>query len=451
MNKIDAEWIKKQYDILNKPEMAERLNSGDNKLDGGRNEYQRDYARILYSSSFRRLQGKMQLLGIENDQFFRNRLTHSLEVSQIAEGIVNVLNDKLNSLDNLYEIYGNGDMYVLRGACLAHDLGNPPFGHCGEVALNELTAKHKGFEGNAQTIRILKSLEKKSPNYAGLNLTKRTLFSVLKYNVNYETAKEKNGLKSKFIYDEDFNFYQEQMSNFDLKNRTLDVQIMDLADEIAYSAHDLEDCLSLKIFDIDEFFYEFKLLNSGVAIETVLNTIITESKEEANKCNRYGSSEEYKDILKKSVTSKIVDTLIKDIGVIILNTEDMTKIGVSENKQLGFQTLKKLAKGLKDLTFKCLKRKKHVKIYEAKGKIVLNRLFNFYLDNFELMSTEYVDLIEQEIKDINEKEEIIKVKIRYILDYISGMMDSYALKKYNEFFGEISLKDLSKLNDQIKF
>jgi dGTPase len=128
-----------------------------------RDQYRRDYARLLYSSSFRRLQGKMQLLGINPTHFHRNRLTHSLEVAQIARSIATDL--------------GLQTPVIAETCSLAHDLGNPPFGHSGEIVLNELAQNIGGYEGNAQTFRILRHLEKKHYAYPGLNLTLRTLGS----------------------------------------------------------------------------------------------------------------------------------------------------------------------------------------------------------------------------------------------------------------------------------
>ena len=139
--------------------------------------FQRDYARIMYSSSFRRLQGKMQLLGIRNDQFFRNRLTHSLEVAQIARSIAGTIQ------------YDAGESYIVEAGALAHDLGNPPFGHAGERYLNELFQDIGGFEGNAQTLRILTNIEKKRPEFRGLNLTYRSMLSVVKYFNKFDIEK----------------------------------------------------------------------------------------------------------------------------------------------------------------------------------------------------------------------------------------------------------------------
>lgn len=130
------------------------------RFDG---EYQRDYTRILYASSFRRLQGKMQLFAVQSDQFIRNRLTHSLEVAQIARSIAMEIG------------YDRDEIYVVEAAALAHDIGNPPFGHAGERYLDKLAKKVGGFEGNAQTFRILTTVEQKRADFQGLNLTYRTL------------------------------------------------------------------------------------------------------------------------------------------------------------------------------------------------------------------------------------------------------------------------------------
>lgn len=245
MNKELLEHVVNQYGSVKG--LKKRKYSESSFSDArGRNPYQRDYSRILYSSSFRRLQGKMQLMGIDSLRFYRNRLTHSLEVSQIARGIAEIIRRDL----------GKGayfdDMYVIEACSIAHDLGNPPFGHHGETVLNSLSSHFGGFEGNAQTVRILNKLEKKLPEKRGLNLTYRTQFSVLKY---FNPASSE---KKKFIYNEDYEYFKELSEEYNVKPRTLDAQIMDLADEIAYAAHDLEDSLSLKLFTIDEFLYEFK-------------------------------------------------------------------------------------------------------------------------------------------------------------------------------------------------
>lgn len=164
-DKDTIEFSKQQESLLTQLEYRTMAQSDSRTF--GRDESMRDYARVLYSSSFRRLQGKMQLLGIDSSRFNRNRLTHSLEVAQIARSIAMDL--------------GLGNSVVAETCSLAHDIGNPPFGHAGEEILNELSLDFGGYEGNAQAFRILRTLEKKHYSYDGLNLTIRTLFGITKY------------------------------------------------------------------------------------------------------------------------------------------------------------------------------------------------------------------------------------------------------------------------------
>lgn len=181
---------------LYRPEDRERVVQSPNNIDEKekyRSCWRRDYARLIHSAAFRRLQGKTQLFPGGHSDFFRNRLTHSLEVAQIAKSIAIMINAKYPEFKR-----SNIDTDLVETAALAHDLGHPPFGHNGEAALNDCMKNSGGFEGNAQTLRILAKLEKRetrsgSPfgvqhpilsgrdNRAGLNLTFRTLAAVLKY------------------------------------------------------------------------------------------------------------------------------------------------------------------------------------------------------------------------------------------------------------------------------
>ena len=207
----------------------------------------------------------MQLLGVRSDSFYRNRLTHSFEVAEIARGIAGAIKGK-TTINGVY----NQDMYVLEAGALAHDIGNPPFGHHGERVLNRIMRGRGGFEGNAQTLRVLHTLEKKLPNKRGLNLTLRTLLSVVKY---YTTIKLN---EKKFLYESDYQLLEQNLQDKSVKPRTIDVQIIDLADEIAYVSHDLEDTLSLKLFNIDEFLFEFEKSSNGEI--DVLQNIVDKAK-----------------------------------------------------------------------------------------------------------------------------------------------------------------------------
>ena len=225
-DKETIEYAQEQENLIK--DLEYRIHSNTDDRSDNRDPFMRDYARVLYSSSFRRLQGKMQLFGIDANKFNRNRLTHSLEVAQIARTIAFHL-----ELENTV---------VTETASLAHDIGNPPFGHYGEVILNELSSDCGGYEGNAQAFRILNTLEKKHHAYSGLNLNIRTLMAVTKYYFN----KEQN--PKKFLYDEDYNFLSRELQKKNINiTKSIDAQIMDLADEIAYAAHDLEDAIGFLV------------------------------------------------------------------------------------------------------------------------------------------------------------------------------------------------------------
>lgn len=147
-----------------------------------RSEWERDYARLVHSSAFRRLQSKTQVLGLGESDFYRTRLTHSMEVAQIGTGIVHWLKEKHK--DDTEISTALPCSALMNTICLAHDIGHPPFGHGGEVALNICMRDYGGFEGNGQTLRILSKLDKYTEKN-GMNPTRRTLLGVLKYPASY--------------------------------------------------------------------------------------------------------------------------------------------------------------------------------------------------------------------------------------------------------------------------
>lgn len=276
--------------------------------------FQRDYARVMYASSFRRLQGKMQLLGIKNDQFFRNRLTHSLEVAQIARSIACEVK------------YTASESFVVEAGALAHDLGNPPFGHSGEKVLCDYFKDIGGFEGNAQTLRILRSIEKKKPEFNGLNLTYRTLLSIIKYFNKFDLEKYNKGEhKQKFIYDDDYNFFSEFIEKNKIDIRTLDVQIVDIADEIAYAAHDLEDGLRVKAFTIDEILHDYYIKYGSSESYNKLKEIINKCREKAGYERSTVDSSEYSKLFRQEISSMLIYTLIHDICMIKVDENHVKK------------------------------------------------------------------------------------------------------------------------------
>ena len=396
-----------------------------------RNVLWRDYARILYSSSFRRLQGKMQLLGVDQTKFFRNRLTHSFEVAQIARGIAAKLELK--------------DPVAAEACSLAHDLGNPPFGHAGERLLSEKVGKDlDGYEGNAQTLRTLMRLEKKIPEHGGLNLSLRTLLGIVKYDYRGIEGSESALGKGhpKYIYTEDYdklhNKLREVGGRFadDSPLRTIDVQIMDLADEIAYAAHDLEDCLAAGHFTIGELIHEFRISGQGAPGDEEDFSSATEKLEEevarcrkfAKKATRLKSSEEYAFLFRKELTSALVNRLIQDLGVV--------STGDAGRQQLGYKDDSKLAPGLKKLVFKATLRRPDVHLYEKQGAKVIEGLFEVYTDP---KYNDKLRLLPPEYRELKNDSGVGYNLHRLVADYIGGMQDSFALQEFERHFGRSSL------------
>lgn len=260
------EWI----DRRSSPNTRTRPHFNSGSIDS---HFQRDRARIIHSASFRALQSKTQVLGLGESDFYRTRLTHSLEVAQIGFGISEHL--RVTEQNKASEPW-LPSFSLIESICLAHDLGHPPFGHSGEVALNYLMKDHGGFEGNGQTLRILTRLGEFSESH-GLDLTRRSTLGTIKYPATYtqlasytqpEAANSNlsHWEPPKCVYDEEQDvlawllepfkscdknlfctFAQPQGSHGQTQYKTLDTSIMELSDDIAYGVHDLEDAAELRL------------------------------------------------------------------------------------------------------------------------------------------------------------------------------------------------------------
>lgn len=422
---IESDRIKRTYLNPIKTESMESYVHDEESRYRSEGPFQRDYARVMYSSSFRRLQGKMQLLGIKNDQFFRNRLTHSLEVAQIARSIASAIK------------YDEGESYLVEAGALAHDIGNPPFGHSGERTLNKLFIACGGFEGNAQTLRILTNVEKKRPDFRGLNLTYRGMFSVVKYFNKFDNEKYKeNEQPQKFIYDDDYELLSNFIQEKELKIRTLDVQIVDIADEIAYAAHDLEDGLRIKAFTIDELLHDYNARYGDGDCYKKLAELVEEAKEKAGYGNNKIDSTQYSKLFRQELTSMLINLFLKDVSLVDITEKQKTLTGSMHEKELGFFMFGELVHGLKKIVFQCINHNDDVYSYEQNGNRVLNFLKDFYSDNIMYLPPEYraAELMRQ-YKDLEDKD-INTLQQRLICDYISGMMESYAITIYEKYSGK---------------
>lgn len=363
-----------------------------------------DYSRVLYSSSCRRLQGKMQLLVPKSQVFYRNRLTHSHEVAQFAKTIAKRL--KLN------------DTITVQTCSLAHDIGNPPFGHAGEIFLSGV-CDETPYEGNAQTFRILNSLEERHYDFNGLNLTIRSMLGVVKYyspqfeiitKLDGSTTKKPN---SKFLYNEDFELVKTWLDKYGISHKTIDCEIMDLCDEIAYAIHDLEDILRLNYFTLEELLYEFSIRDEYKNVLIIFKKFIAQARQFANKAHVYKTSEEYAMLFRKELTSVLANAFVRDIDLV--------------DGKLGYSRLGSLVTGLKKMTFECIKRQPEIIEYEQLGKHILTKLYDLYTD-----------------KSYNRGMVLLPANYRFpdkwnrkVQDYIGGMMDIYAIQQYEKYFGKL--------------
>ena len=345
-----------------------------------RTPFQRDRDRIIHSASFRRLKHKTQVFVNTEGDHYRTRITHSIEVAQIARTIAKYLN--LN--DDLAETLS-----------LAHDLGHTPFGHAGEDALNECMNKHGGFDHNLQTIRIVMFLENKYLKFKGLNLTIETLDGLLKHNgviEDYSYIQKIIGLKN---FKNKINFK---------RSPSLESQISAISDDIAYNNHDIQDGLKAKLFK----------LNDLIQID-FFKEIYKSHKKKIKSINN--------DILIYQIIRDSINLMVKDLikntmkNLKIKKAKSVHDIYSCKDRLVCFSNkFMKIEEEIKYFLRTRMYDNKSVLIKNNKGKKIIRKLFDEIYSN----PRKYLS-----------KEQLKLNKHRVIADFISGMTDRYAINLYN--------------------
>jgi dGTPase len=435
---------------MNHQWLARRLTKVPLRQHDHRSPFQRDRARILHSAAFRRLQSKTQVMGSGQSDFYRTRLTHSLEAAQIGSGITAQLRYKYPELCG--QLFPADDT-LIEALCLAHDIGHPPFGHGGEVALNFMMRDHGGFEGNGQTFRILTCLEPFSELY-GMNLTRRSLLGIVKYPQTIDLLQQSNRNSSpaqfrqlkasdwhpaKGLFCDDIDtlnwllaplsdadkvqFQQiKQMDSGHHKTqfKSLDCSIMELADDIAYGIHDLEDAIVTNfVFRAD---FEQQVIEKLQQIDEPW-------------LSQY--SQQLADLLfsefhyqQKEAIGALVNYLITEIELVDLNqqlsqpfAEPLLRYNAKlpDNAALVLQIFK-------DFVFDFVIKQTSIQRAEYRGQQIVMELFQALASDPQRL------LPKNTMQRWQLAQQHGQNPMRVIADYVSGMTDEYATKLYTTLF-----------------
>ena len=347
-----------------------------------RNPYQRDRDRIIHSTAFRRLKHKTQVFVNTSKDHYRTRITHSLEVSQIAR----TLGKYFNLNEDLCETLS-----------LSHDLGHTPFGHAGEEILDECMHQHGGFDHNIQTLRIVTKLEKKYYNFRGLNLCIETLDGLIKHNGPLKSTDKIDLIIGKNYFRKKIKFHNQP---------TLEAQIASISDDIAYNSHDLEDGLKANLFTINDLKYI-----------PILSDIIRIHEKRINKLNQ--------DLFIRQIVREIIDVMVKDIinsikkNIRINNIKSINDIHNLNKSIVTFSSEMNLFNVLiKKFLKKNMYLNKDIQKKTNQGKKIIKKLFLYVNKNPKKFFL---------TKNLNKKS-----KNRIVCDFIAGMTDRYAIELYKK-------------------
>ncbi|MCU0652374.1 MAG: deoxyguanosinetriphosphate triphosphohydrolase [Candidatus Omnitrophica bacterium] len=341
-----------------------------------RSIYQRDRDRIVHSAAFRRLEYKTQVFVNHEGDYYRTRLTHSIEVAQIARTICHAL--RLN-------------VDLTEAIALAHDLGHTPFGHSGEEALDELMKKVGGFNHNLQGLRVVDILEERYPDFCGLNLTWEVREAIAKHSSAFDKGEKIKGLAPQEL-------------------PTMEAQIVDIADEIAYDNHDLDDGLTSGLLEVSDL--------KKIALWNDLESKVARQHP--------GISAELKKYL---IIRSLIDLQVTDL---IRQTEqELNRLKIKSSLQIKKRNKKTacfspkvlaLRKPLRALLVDKLYHNYRVVRMSIKAKKFIQELFKFYIDKPEALPPGIKARISRD------------GKLRAVCDYIAGMTDRYALDEYKKLF-----------------
>lgn len=392
----------------------ERMHPEAIRPDDERSPAEIDRSRIIHCAAFRRLQGKTQIFGVAHDDFFRTRLTHSLEVAQIAKGLALLV---------------GADFELVEAISLAHDIGHPPFGHAGERTLDEcMVAGGFGrFDSNAQNLRTLCYLETKKASYQGLNLTRATLDGLLKHKVVPGAA------LAPVAYDEDGALVDWITCGAPINEISLEAQIVDWADQVAYSVHDLEDGIHAGMITSAR-------LNDPYLKEQITQEIAAEYSPEQMQgtfewlFGQVRRMEEMHDARQRSaerkqLTSSLIHRFVTatrakprkhDSGVVV--PARYAQHLIISKKEFGRATV------LKAIARKLIVHDQRVATLERRTMFVLRRLFG------ELSQPGSMDLYPEEFRPFFAAAEDDAQRARVTCDYIAGMTDNYAEMLYHRLF-----------------
>ncbi len=463
-----------------------------------RTDWERDYARVVHSASFRRLQTKTQVLGLGDGDFYRTRLTHSMEVSQIGVSIVKKLyrsakeakcEDKATDLDEA-ALNHLPHPILMSTICLAHDIGHPPFGHGGEVALNRCMLPYGGFEGNGQTLRIVTKLEKYTEAY-GMNLTRRAVLGVIKYPAPFSKVvdwdlsggkpKADEKVEVKRVSDLRQDRYQTQLpegsifvaSDFkppkcylddehedvvlgwvakDLsewpafgevfpkpksdkhkktKFKSLDTSIMELADDIAYGVHDLEDAIGLNLISRRAFMHWFNNEEQSAdrldGLRPLLDELFSGKFEDLVAALFEHDTPERKQAIGRMVGYFVEGTCFKDAHSSFSEPLFRYQAGFKIDAMGGKCDIEQALDVLKGLVVDLVIKTPSVQQLEFKGQKMVSELFEaFATDPKRLLDRRDYEKTIQGGGDVP--------TARVICDYIAGMTDDYATNRYQQLF-----------------